>query len=100
KRDFYFWQDEVKIQRNGLFPFLAEHLFQLQHLEGEKFNMNDLFYQIPELSALIQQLDKKITFLPVKNVKNKYYIPKTILNYYHMTENRFIDYITGKSKQT
>lgn len=99
KQDFSFIHDEVKVQKNGLFPYMAENLFHMKHLEGEKFKMGELFNLIPELKDTINELDNKTTFIPIKNVNNKYYIPKEILDCYHMTENRFIDFLINKSNQ-
>ncbi len=42
KQGYQFLEDEVKVQKNGLFTHVAEQLFHMKHLESEKFNMLDL----------------------------------------------------------
>ncbi len=54
KQDYDFFQDEVKIQKSGLFTYSSEKLFHVEHLTGEKFQMKTLFEQIQELYPLFQ----------------------------------------------
>src|SRR5690554_3754272 len=49
KNQYEFLMDEVKVQKNGLFTYFAERLFQLGQMEGEKIIMEDLLKGIPEL---------------------------------------------------
>ncbi len=98
KQQYLFFQDEVKFQKTGLFPFIAEKMFHMKHFEGEKANMSDLFKQIPELSGLFSQLEGKKTFIEVKQTNDEFQIPTSILDVFHMTENRFIEFFLQKSK--
>lgn len=41
--------DEIKIQKMGLCTHFSKKMFHVEHLEGEKIIMKDLFYQVPEL---------------------------------------------------
>jgi hypothetical protein len=52
KRNYQFFDDEVKIQKNGLCTYFSEQMLNLKYLEGEKFKMEDLLEQIPELDEL------------------------------------------------
>lgn len=97
KRQFNFFHDEVKFQKTGLFPFMAEKLFHVKQLEGDKISMELLFKQIPELNNLMVQIENQPTFIHVHKNMDELSIPKKILDSYHMTENRFIDYFTSKS---
>ena len=57
----------------------------------------NLLQQIPELHPLFSQLEGKRTFLEISNSTASHYpIPEQILDYYHMTENRFIEFFTTK----
>ncbi|WP_141434510.1 YaaC family protein [Bacillus sp. 03113] len=101
KQQYRFFQDEIKFQKNGFFPHLSLKLFQINHLEGEKIGMGHLLRQIPELDDLFFQLTREKTFLPIsQNEKNLLAFPKKLLDYYHMTENRFVDFIQSKSKMS
>lgn len=98
KRQFHFFQDEVKFQKTGLFPFIAEKLFHMKQLEGDKISMDSLFKQIPELSHLLNLIDKRPSFVSVNKVGGEFLIPNSVLDTYHMTENRFVEYFLSKSK--
>ncbi|WP_054636238.1 YaaC family protein [Thalassobacillus sp. C254] len=52
KRSYCFLDDEVKIQKNGLFSHTASVMFHMKHVEGEKWSMGHLLLQIPELYEL------------------------------------------------
>ncbi|WP_400244668.1 YaaC family protein [Niallia sp. JL1B1071] len=89
KQQYLFFQDEVKIQKNGLFTFMAEKMFSCNNLEGEKVKMDFLFNQVPELSGLFQLLEGKSTFLQVKYLHPLISLPKHILDLYHSNSNHF-----------
>lgn len=62
KKGYHFLQDEVRIQKEGLFPYLSKTLFHVKQLSGEKLTMRHLIYSIPELNNLLVQL------FPTKNI--------------------------------
>ena len=93
KQDYLFSQDEVKIQKNGLFSFMSEKMFHHKNLEGDKVKMGYLFKQIPELSELIFSLEGSRSFLDIEYSKEKVTIPKEILNLYYMNEQRLKEYL-------
>lgn len=97
KQQYDFFEDEVKCQKNGLFPIMMESLFHFKQLEGTKFTMGLLFKHIPELSHLFYFFYKKNTFMKIDSLENGYFaIDKAILDYYHMTENRFTTFLQSK----
>ncbi|MFZ7946867.1 YaaC family protein [Neobacillus sp. 19] len=96
KQNYLFFQDEVKFQKNGLFPFMSEKLFHMKQLEGEKVIMEELLQLIPELDELFFLLEGKRTFAKLTWDENRLIIPETVLDYYHMTEDRFKEYLTSK----
>ncbi|WP_137744903.1 YaaC family protein [Robertmurraya siralis] len=97
KQHFHFFQDEVKFQKTGLFPFLANKLFHMEHLEGDKISMGNLFKQVPELNSLLLFLDGVPSFTNVYHEGNRFFIPKRVLDFFHMTENRFLDFFSEKA---
>lgn len=97
KQQFHFFEDEVKFQKTGLFPFLSKKLFHMEQLEGDKMSMGSLFKQIPELNSLITLFDGTPSFATVRQEGNDFYIPKKVLDFFHMTENRFVDFFVHKS---
>lgn len=98
KQNYLFFQDEIKIQKNGLFPFMSEKLFHMKQLEGEKVIMEELLQLIPELDDLFFLLNGKRTFAKIHLLNEQFEIPEAILDHYHMTENRFKEYFPTKFK--
>lgn len=96
KQQYQFFDDEVKFQKSGLFPFMSEKLFHMKRLEGEKATMSELLSSIPELSSLFFQLERKKTFLKAEYKNEQFIISNKILDSFHMTENRFKDYLQAK----
>lgn len=97
KQQYRFFEDEVKIQKNGLFPHMSRHLFQMGHAEGKKITMKDLLRQIPELNDMFFRLEGTPTFSPVKLADNRLYFSADVLDSYHMTERRFAEFFFQKS---
>lgn len=97
KQQYNFFQDEVKFQKSGLFPYMGEKLFHMKHLEGEKTTMGELFGQIPELNYLYSQTEGRTTFLEAELEKDVFILPRMILDRFHMTESRFVEYLQSKS---
>lgn len=98
KQQYRFSEDEVKFQRNGLFPLMAEKMFHMKQLEGEKATMADVMEQIPELASIYASLRGKQNFEALKlEQEGLYSLPKSILDHFHMTENRFKEFLPLKS---
>jgi hypothetical protein len=97
KQQYTFFQDEVKIQKNGLFPFMAEKMFHMKHLEGEKASMEELLQLIPELGELFQHFDGANLFMNLEKNNDRFTISTKALDHYHMTLNRFEEYYQSKS---
>jgi hypothetical protein len=94
KQSYEFLHDEVKIQKLGLFTHIGEKMFHMKHLEGEKFTMGMLLRRIAELSDLFKYSKKDSIFYEVKQLNEQTVsLPLDILDSYHMTKERFIDYI-------
>ncbi|MFD2442624.1 YaaC family protein [Bacillus sp. CGMCC 1.16607] len=98
KQQYHFFHDEVKIQKHGLFPFIAEKMFHMKHLEGEKASMGDLLKLIPELNHLFSSFDGKSLFIKLIRKDHSLCFSDIILDYFHMTEDRFIDYYQTKTQ--
>ncbi|WP_045519297.1 YaaC family protein [Neobacillus niacini] len=97
KQNYQFFQDEVKFQKNGLFPFLSEKMFHMKQLEGDKITMEELLELIPELDDLFMVHESKSTFTPIYTQHGQLVVPEKILDHYHMTEDRLKEFLTTKS---
>jgi hypothetical protein len=96
KQQYSFFEDEVKFQKTGLFPFMADKLFHMKHMEGDKIEMGELFKYIPELNGLFMQTEGAPTFADAELAKGRLTMPASILDQFHMTEERFTDYFNSK----
>ncbi|MED4207538.1 YaaC family protein [Neobacillus mesonae] len=96
KQNYLFFQDEVKIQKNGLFPYMSEKMFHVKQLEGEKVLMEDLLQLIPELNELFLLHENKRTFESLHTEGKQFVLSEAILDSYHMTENRFKEFLSSK----
>lgn len=100
KQQYEFFDDEVKFQKNGLFPYMLEHMFNIKHMEGDKITMRELFQQIPELASMFKRLEKQNTLMKIPLHQSTFAFPIETIDYFHMTENRFVEYIHTKSSGT
>ena len=100
KQQYEFFEDEVKYQKNGLFPYMLEHMFHLKHMEGDKITMRELLQQIPELAPMFKRMEGKNTFIKIPLQQSSFTFPVKMIDCYHMTENRFVEYIHSKSSGT
>ncbi|KMK91255.1 YaaC family protein [Rossellomorea marisflavi] len=87
KQQYRFLHDEVKIQKNGLFNHFSSLHFDLKHLEGEKYKMEDLLDQIPEMADSFKILTKKTTMFPFS--EGRLAIDDCMLSHFHWTPNAF-----------
>ncbi|MGD7055231.1 YaaC family protein [Sutcliffiella horikoshii] len=98
KQSYEFLQDEVKVQKNGLFSHFSDKMFHVKQIEGTKYSMRDLLFSISELETSIKITKNKTPFLLVGKVGDSVIqVPQTILDDYKMTKDRFIQHF---QKQT
>lgn len=95
KRNYDFLNDEVKVQKNGLFTHMAEKMFHVKrHLEAEKYTMDFLLARIPELNHLFQVSLEKQPSYKIAGIEDKIlFIPTGILDHLHMTIERFASFL-------
>lgn len=93
KQHYRFLQDEVKIQRNGLFAHAAFHLYSLQHVENDKYSMHELLQRVPELCDLFKMHKQKEVHIAIGVDDQHIHLPKDAAASYHMTPDRMLDYL-------
>ncbi|WP_245680599.1 YaaC family protein [Bacillus marinisedimentorum] len=94
KKNYVFLEDEVKIQKEGLFTHFSDKMFHMKHLEGEKYTMGQLLRRLPELSDLfLFQKNKPHQYLIGSAFDTEYYIPAAILDDLKMTAGRFSSFL-------
>ncbi len=95
KQHYKFLQDEVKVQKNGLFSHFSSLMFHVRHIVGEKYKMEDLLVQIPELEEAFHVLLKKKTMFWF-NPQQELTIDDSLLSHFHMSESLFKHYMNEK----
>ncbi|WP_099158959.1 YaaC family protein [Virgibacillus ndiopensis] len=95
KKQYTFMQDEVKTQHNGLFSYVAKHLYLFEHVPFEKIKMRDLLALIPEMNDLFTYSnDEKLVSIGKLNATTLHF-PIELLDSYHLTKNTFVKRITS-----
>ncbi|GAE28270.1 hypothetical protein JCM9140_4484 [Halalkalibacter wakoensis JCM 9140] len=93
KATYRFLEDEVKIQKNGLFSHFLDKMFHMKHLEGEKYQMVTLLQHIADMHPLFKRLTKNSLSYKAKLQNNTVLMSQEILDGYHMTVNRFEQFL-------
>lgn len=96
KQNYQFIHDEIKFQKNGLFPYMSKTMFHMEQLEGDKITMEELLKLLPELDELFFRLEGRRTFARLERKEDQFLIPEIILDHYHMSHNRMKDFLTSK----
>ncbi|MFD1708115.1 YaaC family protein [Siminovitchia sediminis] len=99
KRNYEFLQDEVKIQKHGLCTHMADKLFQIRNLEGEKFRMGHLLSLIPELDDLFVFVYQKKNMVFLRQIGSDWHIPEELQRAYHMGADRLKQFLESKHPQ-
>ncbi|WP_110114885.1 YaaC family protein [Bacillus sp. CGMCC 1.16541] len=98
KQGYDFLDDEVKIQKNGLFTHVSSKMFHMKQFEGNKYCMRSLMKTIPELTSFFQSIYKQENIVEVGNLKEGIIqFPNELIANYHMDNERFLDYLTNQS---
>ncbi|TYS12880.1 hypothetical protein FZC78_22825 [Rossellomorea vietnamensis] len=98
KQQYSFLKDEIKIQKNGLLSHFAQEMFHVKHLEAEKFQMDELLSQIPEMNDTFKLIFNKRTHFPLSLNGQILSFPDEILHHYHMSEERLHQFLQEKTE--
>ncbi|WP_100405896.1 YaaC family protein [Bacillus solitudinis] len=94
KTAYRFLDDEVKIQRTGLYSHFLDKMFHMKQIDGEKYRMDCLLKQIPELHDLFLLIQKTDVSIKGESRNNSIVFSSQILNSHHMTPKRFEQHIS------
>lgn len=93
RKDYLFMNDEVKIQQQGLFPYVSRYLFSLHPFPMDRVSMELLFHSIPELCDM-WRLHEKSSMIIIGNKKDcRLCFPESILDSFYLKEDTFIERI-------
>ncbi|MFC4324348.1 YaaC family protein [Litchfieldia salsa] len=93
KQSYEFFQDEVKIQKNGLFTHFSERMFNVKYLEGEKYTMETLLKKLPEMNNLFSLHYHSEVSTKIADHNHNFMFPLEMTDKFHMTARRFEDFI-------
>ncbi|NEU32667.1 hypothetical protein GN156_18265 [bacterium LRH843] len=93
KANYRFLDDEVKTQTNGLFPHFLDKMFHVKQLSGEKYQMLTLLRHVADMHPLFVKIQgHKLSYKGQIEYGNLIF-PAEVLDSYHMTPNRFEQYL-------
>ncbi|WP_088106154.1 YaaC family protein [Halalkalibacter urbisdiaboli] len=93
KTSYRFLEDEVKIQKNGLYSHFLDKMFHMKHFDGEKYRMDSLLKQIPEMHEMFSLLQHETISVKGKQEASSFLFSSQLLDSYHMTPNRFEQFL-------
>ncbi|TXC78706.1 hypothetical protein FS935_22590 [Metabacillus litoralis] len=96
KQQYQFLKDEIKIQRYGLFPHIAELFFQIKHLDAEKYSMETLLKQIAEMNDVFLFHQSEITSKQIAKDKSNFMIDEDTAFAFHMSQERLTEFLCEK----
>lgn len=100
KANYSFHEDEIKVQKEGLFPLLHELTSGSKDIQ-EKYQIKELLSMIPELRDSYNRLykEEKLVPLHISNHVNyaspvtSLYLPEYVLDRFHLTYPSFLSYL-------
>ncbi|WP_338787895.1 YaaC family protein [Metabacillus sp. FJAT-53654] len=93
KQQYHFLEDEIKIQRNGLFSHVANKIFQINHLEAEKYSMELLLKQIAEMNEVFSFHHSQKTSVLVDQDHDQFLITESVAQLFHMSPKRLAEFL-------
>lgn len=98
KQQYEFLKDEVKTQKNGLFTCIAEKMFHIRHLEGEKYSMATLLKEIPDMETFSWSASRN-NFIPLLQNSDFFQLPPAVLDNYRMSSSRLEEFLNSRTNQ-
>jgi hypothetical protein len=109
KENYQFFQDEIRVQSNGLFPFIA-HRLQPALQPGQSYTPQELFSMVPELQSSYQSLFSTPSLLPVTlktaqtnrvdNQGTAFDLSDQVLDIWHLTAPAFVHKLNRSCHQS
>lgn len=99
KEQFRFYQDEVRIQKEGLFPYLAL-LMRVPAYAGDTYCVKDLLSFLPELQPTYREIFNECTWFKVDWIPSSslFVVPEKILDHYHLAPSSFVEKLNKHSE--
>ncbi|MGN1400885.1 MAG: YaaC family protein [Bacillus sp. (in: firmicutes)] len=89
KKNYDFLQDEIRIQKDGLFGHIGKMMFHMKHLEGERAAMHQLIKEVPEMNHYLDYFNHTRGFFFSSPAPGLYKTETALLDRMHLTANGF-----------
>lgn len=96
KQQYHFLKDEIKIQRNGLFSHVANKLYQIDHLEADKYSMELLLKQVAEMNEVFLFHHSKNYSVHIDITEDQITIPESTAHLFHMSSKRLAEFLAER----
>ncbi|WP_152657447.1 YaaC family protein [Oceanobacillus sp. CFH 90083] len=93
RKDYRFIEDEVKIQQQGLFPYVSRYLFSLHPFPLHRVSMQLLLRSIPELSSIWKLYREAPMVIIGEQGSKELRFPNRIFDGFHLKEETFVERI-------
>ncbi|PYZ91504.1 hypothetical protein CR194_19830 [Salipaludibacillus keqinensis] len=99
KQGYQFLSDEIRLQKNGLFPYLSEKLFHVKQLAGDKRTMRQLLFGLPEMQTIMRVLLKDEGLIHLKRMDNgKFSVTKKDLSQWDGPLSSWVRHLSHDAK--
>ncbi|WP_096202873.1 YaaC family protein [Bacillus sp. FJAT-45350] len=99
KAQYLFLDDEVKLQKNGLLTHFSDKMFHVKHFSGDKYKMEQLMRQIPELHELFFYVKGKTYTYPIKKeTDRKITFSTKILDDFNLSCSSFMHFFKARTE--
>ncbi|GGP11454.1 YaaC family protein [Oceanobacillus neutriphilus] len=93
RKDYRFIEDEVKIQQQGLFPYVSRYLFSHHPFPLNRVSMQLLLRSIPELNNIWSFYKEKPMIIVGEKESKLLSFPDSVLDGFHLKEDTFVERI-------
>lgn len=90
KEPYRFYQDEIRVQKDGFFPYLCK-LLNYPIATGQRYKMEILCAFIPDLQPLSKRLNQKCYLWPIQHEKGKITCPIGLLDALCVSAESFVN---------
>jgi len=98
KQNYSYMEDDIKLQKHGLFPHFSDKMFHMKHLDGTKYTIEMILKEIPELASFLSNWDSTFRKIEVPILgAGKFKLTDEILDTFKMTKDRMLHFLQEKS---
>ncbi|SDZ67365.1 YaaC-like Protein [Evansella caseinilytica] len=100
KQSYRFLSDEIKVQKEGFFPYVSQTCFDAKQLTGEKYKMRHLLMAIPELLPMFASLEQEQPLLNAEKTDGCLKVSSVLLKRLNMSPKHYERMVKDKTGVT